>query len=282
MLYKTAGGIPRRDSPFAMQLLSFDVLRTFDFPAVTHIKPEAWLRERARVLAADWILFPEYWQVNTLVYGLRRRIFPSISSFHLGHDKVQMTRAFQAIAPAHTPLTLILPATPAALEEVLDTLAFPFVAKTVRSAMGEGVFLIENRDDLLRYADAHEVLYVQELLPIHRDLRVVWVGNEVLTAYWREAPPGCFHNNVARGGRVRFDDIPAAALALVAQIATQLGIDHAGFDVAVVDGHCYLIEFNVKFGTQALRRQGVELAPAMLRYLGLAQPMAAPALAAGQ
>lgn len=249
-----------------MQLLSFDILRTFDFPGVTHIKPDAWLRERERLLAADWLLYPEYWQVNALVYGLGRRIFPSISSYHLGHDKVEMTRAFEAVAPAHTPHTLILPATPTAVEQILDSFSFPFVAKTVRSAMGEGVYRIEDREDLLRYVRAHEVLYVQELLPIVRDLRVVWVGNRVLTAYWRQAPEGGFHNNVARGGQVCFEAVPPRALALVEEVAGRLGIDHAGFDVAVVDGHCYLLEFNVKFGTQGLRQQGLSLAPAVLAY----------------
>lgn len=142
-----------------MRLFSFDVLRTFDFPDVAHIKPEAWLRERERVLAADWLLYPEYWQVNALVYAWRRRIFPSVSSYHLGHDKVEMTRAFEALVPAHTPHTLILPATPAAVEQVLDAFAFPFVAKSVRSAMGEGVFRIDDREGLLRYVRDHTVLY---------------------------------------------------------------------------------------------------------------------------
>lgn len=250
-----------------MRLLSFDVLRTFGFPGVTHLKPEQWLQAREAVLHADWLLYPAYWQVNALVYGWRRRIFPSISSYHLGHDKVEMTRAFEALVPAHTPHTLILPATPVALEQVLDTFAFPFVGKSVRSSMGEGVFRIHDRSELQAYARAHPVLYVQELLPIERDLRVVWVGTEVLTAYWRQAPAGQFHNNVARGGRVSFEQVPDSALALVQRVATALGIDHAGFDVAVVDGHCYLLEFNVLFGTEALTRQGLSLVRPILRHL---------------
>ena len=264
-----------------MRLLSFDVLRTLEFPGITHLKPEAWLGERARVMQADWLLYPQYWQVNALVYGWRRRIFPSISSYHLGHDKVEMTRVFEALAPAHTPHTLILPATPAALEQVLDTFPFPFVGKSIRSAMGEGVYRIDDRAGFLRYARDHPVLYVQELLPIERDLRVVWVGDSVLTAYWRQAPPGQFHNNVARGGRICFDDPPAEAVALVARVAAALHIDHAGFDVAVVDGHCYLLEFNVLFGTQALRQRGVAVVPAVLRYLAQQSAAGTPVAVGG-
>lgn len=58
-----------------------------------------------------------------------------------------------------------------------------------------------------------------------------------------------------------------AALELVSRIATALGIDHAGFDVAVVDGHCYFLEFNVRFSTEALHRHELVLAPAVLHYL---------------
>jgi ribosomal protein S6--L-glutamate ligase len=104
------------------------------------------------------------------------------------------------------------------------------------------------------------VLYLQEYLPIRRDLRVVWVGRQVIAAYWRVGAEAAFHNNVARGGSVDFDNVPAEALALVARVATELGVDHAGFDVAEVDGHYYLLEFNTLFGNEALNRRGISLA----------------------
>ena len=250
-----------------LRLVSFDPLRTLDLPGVRTLKPEGWFRAKETVRAADWVLFPEYWQVNALAYGWKKRLFPSLASYHLGHDKVEMTRAFEAVCPEHVPQTLILPATPVAGEEVLDTFAFPFVAKTPRSSMGQGVWRIDDRAGWRTYAAAHEVWYVQELLPIARDLRVVWIGDGVLTAYWRTAPAGGFHNNVARGGRVDFDGVPDAALALVARVARELGIDHAGFDVAWLDGAAYLLEFNVRFGTDALRARGHASGPAILDWL---------------
>ena len=109
---------------------------------------------------------------------------------------------------------------------------------------------------------------MQEYLPIHRDLRVVWVGNKVVTAYWREQGDG-FHFNVARGGVMNFDVVPPAALELVNEVATALGIDHAGFDVAVVAGHCYLLEFNVLFGLDGLNRQGIRVGDYVTRYLNV-------------
>lgn len=263
-----------------LRLLSFDVLRTLDLPGVVHLNPGEWLTRRREVLAADWVLFPEYWQVNTLVYGWRRPIFPSPASYHLGHDKVEMTRAFQASCPEHTPHTLILPATPAGIEQVLDEMSFPFVAKSVRSSMGAGVWRIDDRAAFLDYAARHPVLYVQEHLPIERDLRIVYVGDRVVTAYWRVAANGGFHNNVARGARVCFEAVAPEAVDLVTELAAGLGIDHAGFDVAVVDGHCFLLEFNVRFGTDALNRRGIRLGPSILAHLR-ARSATAPVSQAG-
>lgn len=250
-----------------MRLISFDALRTLDIPGVVNIKPEDWMRRKGDIRGADVVLFPEYWQVNVLVYAWRRRIFPSINSYHLGHDKIEMTRAFEAVCPAHVPFTRILPSTPAALEQVLDEFAFPFVAKVVRSSMGRGVILIESRAALHEYAQANDVLYIQERLPIHRDLRVVVAGRRVAAAYWREAQDGRFHNNVAQGGSVSFEEVPEGALYLAEQVAMQLGVDHAGFDIAQVDGHFYLFEFNVRFGTEALNARGIRLGPLILEYL---------------
>lgn len=249
-----------------MRLVSFDVFRAMDIPGVHHIKSEHYFRELNTVREADWVLFPEYWQVNSLIYVLNKRIFPSPASFHLGHNKIEQTRALLTVLPKHVPHTEILSSSETAMEQILDQFDFPFVAKVVRSSMGNGVFRIDSRADLQRYIRTNDVLYVQEYLPIQRDLRVVWVGREVLTAYWREQGDG-FHFNVAQGGVINFDMVPVYALELVIQVATTLGIDHAGFDIAVVDGHCYILEFNVMFGLDGLNRQGIRCGEHILRYL---------------
>jgi ribosomal protein S6--L-glutamate ligase len=250
-----------------MRLVSFDALQTLDIPGVRIIKPEHWLTEKEMIQSADWILFPEYWQVNPLFYGLKKQIFPSLSTYHIGHDKVEIARAFEAVCPGNFPATRILPRTERSLEQILDEFDFPFVAKMIRSSMGEGVFLINSRSDLRKYTDSNEVLFIQEYLPISRDLRVVVVGQNVVAAYWRQAREGCFHNNVSRGGDISFEGIPDGALKLVAKIADALGINHAGFDVAEVGGHYFLLEFNPKFGTQALNGRGIRLGQMVFDYL---------------
>ncbi len=249
-----------------MHLVSFNVFRTLGFPNTTVLKPEQFLRHKALLQEADWVLFPEYWQLNALVHGLKCRVFPSIASYRIGHDKVEMTRAFQTVAPEHTPWTLIEANGPQERELIWDTLPLPFVAKLPKASMGEGVWLIETRDDWRRYCDRTDVLYAQEYLPIDRDVRVVVVGDRVLTAYWRTQASQGFYNNLARGGAIDTSPVPQAALDLALRLARELEIDHAGFDIALVAGHPYVLEFNRLFGNQGLDK-GSELQDAILSYL---------------
>ncbi|MHA7879718.1 MAG: ATP-grasp domain-containing protein [Saccharospirillum sp.] len=249
-----------------MQLISFDVFRTLNLPNVTHLKPEQFFRHKEALRQADWVLFPQYWQLNALLYGLNCRIFPSEATYRLGHDKIEMTRLFQMLVPEHTPLTLIEPNGPSQRDEIWDNMTLPFVAKHPKASMGEGVWLIESRTDWLRYCERSDVLYVQEYLPIDRDLRIVIVGNQVVSAYWRHQAAQGFYNNVARGGLISHEPVPDTAIELALQIVRQCGIDHAGFDIAMVAGHPYLLEFNRLFGNQGLT-QGTAIRDAILDYL---------------
>jgi ribosomal protein S6--L-glutamate ligase len=250
-----------------MQVVSFDALRTFNLPNVTYIKPELFFQQLALVRSADWVLFPEHWQVNTLVFGLQRRIFPSHASYLLGYDKIEMTRAFTGIAPRHVPETLIEANQPAAAERVWERMSLPFVAKFPRSSMGEGVFLIEDRADWGRYLAQTPVIYAQEYLPIDRDLRIVLVGERIVGGFWRLQSQHGFHNNLARGGVIERSPVPKAARELVLRLARTLGINHAGFDIAMVGDHPYVLEFNRLFGNRGLQGRSDRVANAIASYL---------------
>lgn len=126
--------------------------------------------------------------------------------------------------------------------------------------------LIETRKALHAWAAQVPVLYAQEYLPSEADLRVVWIGDRIAAAYWRRGGSG-FHHNVARGAEADFDDIPPAALQLVERLCRALSIDHAGFDLIVQDGHCWLLELNVLFGNSALVQRGIHVQHLILEYL---------------
>lgn len=250
-----------------MRFVSFDPFRTLHIPDVTYVKPEHFFDRLDLIQQAECVLFPPYWLVNSIAYGLGKPVFPSLASYHLGHDKIEMTRVFQTVCREHIPRTLILANDPHNQRQVLETLSFPFVAKTVKSARGQGVFLIRNDADWDAYCETHEVLYVQEKLAIDRDLRLVVIGEEVVAGYWRIQPPGGFLNNVAQGGKLCFDPLPPTTVELVTRLSRQLGVDHAGFDVAMVDGHPYLFEFNRLFGNQGLSEQQIKPGVFIHRWL---------------
>ncbi|MCH8531813.1 MAG: hypothetical protein LAT65_13255 [Saccharospirillum sp.] len=249
-----------------MRLISFDVFRTLHFPDTRSLKPEHFFRHKEALSQADWVLFPHYWQLNALLYGVNCRIFPSEATYRIGHDKVEMTRAFEMVAPEHTPLTLIEANGPVQQDTLWDTMTLPFVAKHPKASMGEGVWLIQSRADWSRYCASSPVLYVQEYLPIDRDLRIVIIGDKVVTAYWRHQAPQGFYNNIARGGWVEHSSVPESAIELALKVARQLGVNHAGFDIAMVGGHPYLLEFNRLFGNQGLS-QGTAIRDAILDFL---------------
>ncbi|SFM35997.1 ATP-grasp domain-containing protein [Marinobacter zhejiangensis] len=249
-----------------MNLISFDIFRTLGFPDTKTLKPEQFLNHKEELKQADWVLYPEYWQLNALVHGLKCRVFPSVASYRIGHDKIEMTRAFQTVAPEHTPWTLIEANGHQEREMIWDTMVLPFVAKRPKASMGEGVWLINDRQDWQRYCDEADVLYAQEYLPIDRDIRVVIVGDQVVTAYWRHQSDQGFYNNVARGGRIDTSPVPEAALELALRLARDLDVNHAGFDIAMVGNHPYVLEFNRLFGNQGLDKSDV-LRDAILDYL---------------
>jgi len=247
--------------------ITFDPFRTLGIPNVTYIKPENMFKEIDKVKGANYILFPEYWQVNSLVYGLKKKIFPNISTYQLGHNKIETTRALWTTFSQNVPYTKILSRDEVDIENIEEEFGYPFVAKEIKNSMGRGVFLIQDRQELKKYMNDNSILYIQEKLPIDRDLRIVYVGNKVIGAYWRIAREGEFHNNIAKGASYDYTDIPSGAIDLVEKVAATLDINHAGFDIAVVDNHFYILEYNVMFGNEGLRNMGIKAEKYIYEYI---------------
>lgn len=239
-----------------MKFISFHPFRTIGIPNVTYIKPEETLKNIDVINSADLLLFPERWQLPILVHGLKKKIFPSYESIVLGHNKIDMTRALQAMFPNYFPYTEIKANTKKNKENILNTFAFPFVAKESRNSMGQGVYLIKSHDDFEDYCNKTDVLYIQEYLPSDREVRVVVIGNEIVAAYWKVADSDQFHHNITKGGKVSFDAVPIECTDLVSKIAQAFNINHAGFDVLLINGHPFVIEFNTLFGNQGVLQSG--------------------------
>ncbi|MBU1154457.1 MAG: RimK family alpha-L-glutamate ligase [Proteobacteria bacterium] len=189
--------------------------------------------------------------------AMGKRLFPSLACHLLEGDKIKQTTLFKLLGLPH-PRTRIFYGSQR--REILDYFAFPFVAKKARaSSRGRGVHLIENQAQLAAYLAENKVAYIQERLPISRDLRVVVIGFEPVCAYWRVPPPGEWRSNVAQGATVDFKGVPPQAVELAVAAAKAADLDEVGLDLAVVDGRPLLLEFNVKYGRQGPGQMGLDV-----------------------
>jgi ribosomal protein S6--L-glutamate ligase len=152
--------------------------------------------------------------------------------------------------------------------KITQYFSYPFIAKEPRgSAMGRGVYLIANRDDLDAYIHNRHVAYIQQYLPIDRDIRAVVIGEQVVHAYWRIAAEGEFRTNVARGGRISLDPVPDAALALARRAAQRCRWNDVGIDICCHQGQYSILEANMKYGREGFRAAGIDYFQMMERMI---------------
>jgi ribosomal protein S6--L-glutamate ligase len=156
---------------------------------------------------------------------------------------------------------------------ILQDFLLPFIAKVPRgSSQGRGVFLIRNPGDLERYLGEVSPAYIQEYLPIDRDLRVVILDGKVLHAYWRIAQAGEFRTNVSRGARISLASVPPEALRFAEWVAMRCGFGEVGLDICR-RGESYLVlEANMMYGLQGFVAAGLEIYPLIRERLSRASP----------
>jgi ribosomal protein S6--L-glutamate ligase len=120
------------------------------------------------------------------------------------------------------------------------------------------VFLILSAAELETYCARTGVAYVQEYLPIDRDMRVVVIGKRIVHAYWRVAGQRDFRTNIALGGTVCLDPIPDDARELALRTAHACGWDDVGIDICRSGGRLFVLEANMKYGQEGFRQAGID------------------------
>ena len=133
--------------------------------------------------------------------------------------------------------------------------------------MGRGVYLIRNREDLVSYCRRSTVAYIQEYVPLDRDIRVVIIGKEVAHAYWRIAPPGDFRSNVAVGAGIDLDPVPQPVLDFALGVAQKCQWDDVGIDIVDDNGKLFVLEANMKYGKEGFRKAGIDYIKLMERMI---------------
>ena len=189
--------------------------------------------------------------------AMGKETFPSYHTYKCVQDKIKQSALFnlQGIPHPHTRVFY----GKRQKKTIMDHFNFPFIGKIPRgSAMGRGVFLIKNDDDLLNYLNGSHPAYIQEYIPIDRDIRVVIIGNHIVHAYWRINPPGDFRSNVAVGGSISLDSLPEEALTLAHRTARQCRWNDVGIDICMSGGRYFVLEANMKYGKEGFRSAGID------------------------
>lgn len=222
-------------------------------------------KEKRLIREADTIYYPSTLYAE-LFHAMGKRIFPSLSTYLFSQDKIKQTALFQIMGIPH-PRTRVFYGK-SQKTRITAYFSFPFIAKIPRgSAMGRGVFLIRNEKELYEYSQQTNIAYIQEFFPSDRDLRVVVVGGKPVLAYWRKAPDGDFRSNLAVGGNVDLNNLPAEAIALAVETAIKCDWDDVGLDLLPYRGKYYIIEANMKYGREGFRHAGRDYNQMMERML---------------
>ena len=222
-------------------------------------------KEKGLILEAERIYFPTI-HYAPVFHSLGRDIFPSISSYMLLGNKILQTQAFSA-ASIPMPRTRLFTGRDR-LKKILKEFSLPLVAKVpVASSRGKGVFLIKSRKGLEEYLVRVKTAYIQEYIPIERDVRVVVLGGRAVLSYWKVAAVGKFQTNVFQGGEIEFEKVPDEAVELALLAANRCNIDHAGFDICMSERGPLVLEANIHFGREGFKKAHVS-------YRGLLSKMA--------
>jgi RimK family alpha-L-glutamate ligase len=118
-------------------------------------------------------------------------------------------------------------------------IGFPCVIKVLVGSFGEGVYLCHSETEykklieFLKNLDNDKKLLVQEFINDQpgEDLRVIVVGNKVIGAMKRTAPPNDFRANITIGGTGESFPVTAEIESIALATAQALGLEIAGIDL---------------------------------------------------
>ena len=144
-------------------------------------------------------------------------------------------------------------------QTILKFFTFPFIAKKARgSAKGNDVYLVQSKKELSLYLKNKGPAYIQEYLPIDRDMRIIVIGKKIRLSYWRIAGDDNFKTNLSQGGAISFDPLPSKALDLALMTALKCGWDDVGIDIIEQNNRFYVLEGNMKYGTKGFKKAGID------------------------
>jgi ribosomal protein S6--L-glutamate ligase len=208
------------------------------------------------ILNAEKIYFPTAFYADLFAI-MGKKTFPSIHTYTFVQDKIKQTAIFKILNIPH-PETRVFYGEKQK-NSILNFFKFPFIAKKARgSSKGRDVYLINSMGELSDYLAMGQPAYIQQYIPIEKDIRVVVIGKKVRIAYWRKSGANDFRTNISQGGNIEFDPVPPKALDLALDTAKKCGWDDVGIDIIKKNNDFFVIEANMKYGTEGFKAAGTD------------------------
>lgn len=154
----------------------------------------------------------------------------------------------------------------------------PLVIKLTEGTQGLGVMLAENNSSAESVIEAFNKLkarvIIQEFIKESRgeDIRAIVVGDRVVAAMKRTAPPGEFRSNVHRGGTCQFVELSESERDAALGACRALGLNVAGVDLLRSNRGPLVIEVNSSPGLEGIEgATEVDVAGAIVEYIEYSQ-----------
>ncbi|MBQ3235423.1 MAG: RimK family alpha-L-glutamate ligase [Clostridia bacterium] len=125
------------------------------------------------------------------------------------------------------------------VDEIIDALSLPLIAKKSFSSLGKGVFLINTKQELIDFINQNPFepkIYQQFILSSYgRDVRIICIGKKFYSAMERYSETD-FRSNSALGGNARKIIPPKQFIEVAEKVANVLNLDYMGIDLLYGDG----------------------------------------------
>ena len=159
------------------------------------------------------------------------------------------------------------------VDEIAKNLGYPVVVKLSYSSMGKGVFLANDKQELLALANKYKTqpkIYQEFISSSYgKDVRIITVGKKYLCGYERNSGGSDFRSNVALGGNGVKITPTKEFIDLAEKVATLLNLDYMGIDLMYgKNGEPILCEVNSNaFFEMAEEITGVNVAESYVNHI---------------
>jgi ribosomal protein S6--L-glutamate ligase len=195
----------------------------------------------------------------------------SAEALFLSRDKFRCYQTLSKIKGIQLPRTILINNT-FQVDQLLKAFKFPLVLKLPDATRGSGTMLAHNpkiAEEILEslFMRSTEPIMIQEYLQPDSqhnslpaaDIRVIYIGKEIIGSMKRVAPKGEWRTNFALGAQCEPTQLSSEDEELVHHIAERIGIEVAGIDLFPTQNGSYVLEVNACPGWKAFEMVNPEI-----------------------